>query len=70
MFIEPRLTVNMARLRRACVRAQCAALLSKLPQRFEGRAHFADEQFRLFPRREVGAFGELVVVDELHIRFF
>src|SRR5213083_1207564 len=39
------------------------------PQRFETRAHFTDEQLRLFPRGEVRAFGKLVVMDELHIRF-
>jgi hypothetical protein len=40
-----------------------------LPQRFETRAHFTHEELRLFPGGEVGAFGELVVVDELHISF-
>src|ERR1700680_329527 len=41
----------------------------QLAQRFEGCTHFRHEERRLFPCREVRAFGKLVVVDELHIRF-
>src|SRR6266481_8692807 len=37
-------------------------------QRFEPRAKFGHEDLRLFPRREVSAFVDLVVVDELGIR--
>jgi hypothetical protein len=40
----------------------------ELPERFEGRSHFGHEVFRLFPRREVAALVELVVVDEIWIR--
>src|SRR5918994_4848101 len=39
-----------------------------LPQRLETRAHLAHEELRLLPRREVCAFFELVVVDQLGIR--
>src|SRR5579862_1288705 len=41
----------------------------QLAQRFEGCTHFRHEERRLFPGREVRAFGKLIVVDELHIRF-
>src|SRR5690242_13960344 len=36
-------------------------------QRPEGSAHLGTEQLRLFPGREVPAFGELVVMDEVGI---
>src|SRR6266404_5616461 len=39
------------------------------PQRFETRAHFTDEQVRLFPGGEVCALGEPVVMDQLWIGF-
>ena len=36
--------------------------------RFEGRTHLSTEKVRLLPGREVPAFIELVVIDELRIR--
>jgi hypothetical protein len=52
-------------------RAHLCALRSsdRAPERFERCAHLGHEDLRLLPGSEVGAFGELVVVDELHIRF-
>src|SRR5262245_46071024 len=40
----------------------------ELAQRLTAREHGGHEQLRLFPRREVSAFGEPVVVDQLGIR--
>jgi hypothetical protein len=42
--------------------------LSHRTKRFEGGAHIRYEERRLFPRREVRAFGMAAVVDEFHIR--
>ena len=42
--------------------------LSHRAKRFEGCAHIGHEERRLFPGREVCAFGMVAVVDELHIR--
>ena len=42
--------------------------LSHRTKRFEGCAHIGHEERRLFPGREVCAFGMVAVVDELHIR--
>jgi hypothetical protein len=39
-----------------------------LAERLEGRAELLGEELRLFPRREVAAFVERVVVDEFGIR--
>src|SRR5262249_46971561 len=42
----------------------------RLPKRFEGRSHFRREELRLFPRGEVPALLQPVVVDELWVRSF
>src|SRR3954462_3093180 len=39
------------------------ALSGRFAERFERCAHFGDEDRRLLPGGEVGAFGELVIVD-------
>src|ERR1700722_55441 len=38
-----------------------------MTKRFEGGAKFLTEEFRLFPGREVAAFVELVVMDQVGI---
>src|SRR4030095_9577863 len=59
--------------RRALVRAGPVGSLlicrrdSDATQRFERGTKFSDEKLRLFPRREVTAFIELVVIDKLGI---
>ena len=45
-------------------------LSGSFAKRFERRAHLFGEKLRLLPGREVTAFVELVVVDELGIRAF
>ena len=44
-------------------------LSGRFAERFKRCTHFGDEGRRLLPGGEVGANGELVIVDELHIRF-
>src|SRR5690348_4562216 len=44
------------------------SLPSRLGERLEGRANLRDEERRLRPGSEMGALGELVVVDERHVR--
>src|SRR5262249_20158976 len=47
----------------ACAPVPLASMLLRSAQRAEPRAHFLGEQLGLFPRREVAAFGDLIVVD-------
>src|ERR1700681_3516264 len=44
------------------------SLAIRLAQRFEPRAHFTDEDLRLFPGRKVAAFVDPVLVNEFGIR--
>src|SRR5579862_8291217 len=43
-------------------------LVKNLPQRSETRADLFRKELRLFPRREVAALGQLVVMDQFGIR--
>ena len=52
--------------RRRPVTKSCTLLIQT--KRFERRPQFSNEQLRLFPRREVTAFVELIEVDEFGIR--
>src|SRR4029077_9645730 len=40
----------------------------ELPQRLERRAQLGGEEFRLLPRGEVAAFGDLVEIDQVLVR--
>src|ERR1700688_210250 len=49
-------------------RARAPKSSARFTKRSEGCAHIGHEERRLFPGREVRAFGMAAVVDELHIR--
>src|SRR5258707_489580 len=62
-LIVTRQYAGVRRVRRICLSLIHIYSALCLAQRFERRAKFRDEEFRLFPRREVPAFGQLVVID-------